>query len=240
MLLRALLPLTLLACGGEDVGVITGTVLVGPGEDGAPLVDGTVTILGDDTEFFDEATTDRDGRFEATAPNGLNIFAIIDGPQMVPSVFTGNMGQGTFVVEPGILFGWPEADRTAMDTALEGCSQPGPVITGEVRLFGATDDSGESPVLQTAFAYVETPTGERIDACYFNDDGTDWDEGAIHAGPHGQYAIYGVEPGFHTLVYGYLLDGADPESEVDHVIAVYVTEDAVAPQYPAWAQLVGI
>ncbi len=230
--------LTLFACA-EDTGIITGTVLVGPGEDGSPLVDGTVTILGDDTEYFDEATTDRDGRFEATAPLGLNIFAIVEGPGMVPSVFTGNMGQGTFVVEPGVLYGWPEADRAELDAILEGCSQEGPVVTGEVRLRGATDDNGENPIIQTAFAFIELPNGDRIDACYLNADGDDWNENALHGGPLGRYAIYGVEPGLHTLVYGYFIDDSDPESAVEHILGVYVTEDAVVPQYPAWAVLAG-
>ncbi|MEZ4319169.1 MAG: hypothetical protein R3F61_16760 [Myxococcota bacterium] len=228
-----MLALLLLGCA-EKVGVISGTVLVGPGLVGSPLENGKVTILGDSAERFDEATTDRDGRFEATAPIGLNIFAVIEGAGMTPAVFSGSMGQGDFTVEPGFLFAWPEADRATLDQEFSGCSAPGPVITGEVRLFGATDENGTSPLLQTAFAWVETASGDVIDACYLNEAGDAWDPEAETAGPTARYAVFGLEPGFYDLVYGYYVT---PDFPLEHRLTIYVTDGAIAPQYPAWADL---
>ncbi|MCB9678575.1 MAG: hypothetical protein H6737_25965 [Alphaproteobacteria bacterium] len=228
-----MLALLLLGCT-EKIGLVTGIVLVGPGEVGSPLQDGTVRILGDAAEPFDEGITDRDGRFEATAPLGLNIFAVIEGEGMTPSVFSGTMGQGDLVLPAGNLFAWPETERAALDATFAGCSGPGAVITGEVRLFGATDDNGVSPLITNAFAWVETPDGERIDACYLDEDGEAWAPDAPNAGPQGRYAVFGLQRGFHQLVYGYHITEDIP---LEHRLTLWVEDDSVVPQYPAWADL---
>ena len=229
-----MLTLLLVACTPDKVGDIEGRVLVGPGVLSSPLVDGSVTVLGDDATFFDEATTDFEGRFRATAPRGLNIFVIIEGDGMVPTTFSGVMGQGTFVVNDGELFAWPVEDRVTLDTDFGDCAQEGAVMTGVIRFAGVSNvDTGEGLEVPNGFASAFNEAGDEFRACYVNADGV-YDPEAEDAGPSARYAIYGLEEGFHELVYGYRVTA---DVIVEHSLLLWVSEGAVVPQFPAWADL---
>lgn len=226
------LVLALVGCSGEEIGEIGGVVLVGPGLFGPALTSGTVTILDETGAVFDEAELDGNGRFEATAPAGKRIHAVVDGPSMVPAGFTGTMGLGRFEVPPGLLFAWPEAERDALADTWGGCAADGPVVLGEIRLFGVTDDDGTSPVVTTGYASVRSG-GSELPACYLGESGAGDPEAEV-TGDAGAFAVFGVQPGIVQLDYGYVVSGS---TTVDADLELYVPEGGVTPLYPAWVDL---
>lgn len=227
--------LLLLALGCVDTTEpIRGTIRVGPGTVSPPADGATLTIYDDDLELYSRTETAQDGTFSVEGPRGGTVYAEVHGPDFVRSGFVGAVGQGPFDVPDGELFAWTNDAMDALRARYAGCAvQEGGVIHGELRLFGAEGDGG-SPVLRTGFARLLTSDGA-IEACYLDDQGIGWNEGAFITGETGQYALFGVEPGLHRIEFGYFIQ----EVPVLHELTVFVPEDGIAPQFPAWVDLVG-
>lgn len=226
-----MLLLALLGCRSPDE-PIRGVIRLGPGVNAEPAAGVGVSILDRERILYDKGETGADGSFEVLGPRGETIYAEIGGQGMVRAGFVGAVGQGPFDVPDGELFAW-EVDRMDDLRARFGdCGVPdGPVIHGEIRLFGAGGPS-DAPLMPTGFARLLTD-GDPIEACYLDAVGETWEPEATLTGPTAQYAIFGVEPGIHTLQYGYYLD----DFPVEHAIEVYVPDQGIAAQFPAWVDL---
>lgn len=213
---------------------IRGTIRMGPGTTAPPAAGATVTIYDQALQLHDQTVTEVDGTFEVRGPRGETVFAEISGSDLVRAGFVGAVGQGPFEVPDGDLFAF-EVDRlNTLRSRFEGCaSSEGGVIHGEFRLFGATGDEG-SPIVRTGFARLLTGGDDKREACYLDDAGLSWNEDSSISGETGQYAFFGVEPGLHEIEYGYFIQ----DFEVLHYIVVYVPEDGIAAQFPAWVDLV--
>lgn len=218
----------------ETVGEISGTVLIGSVATGDPLAGGTVQILGEDTEIFDEAPIDDQGRFLASAPLGANIYAVVEGPGMVPAGFSGKMGQGAFEVPPGALFGVSQVERDALDAVFGDCARPGPALYGEVRLYGFVDEDGVNPLVTTAYASAGPIGQEPAAACYLGAETGEYDPEATLTGPTGRFALFDVPTGLVDLDYGYRVGGS---ITVDGTLRLFVPDQGVTPLMPAWVDL---
>lgn len=230
-MLTPFLVLAVLGCRDPDE-PIRGTIRLGPGELAEPAGGVNVAILDLDRQLYDKTVTAPDGTFEALGPRGETVYAEISGDDLVRAGFVGQVGQGPFDVPDGELFAWEVSRMDALRASYADCGTPeGGVIHGEIRLFGAGSPSN-APIFPTSFARLLTDD-EPIEACYLDATGQTWDPDATLTGPTGQYAIFGVEPGLHTLQYGYYLD----DFPVEHAIEVYVPEQGIAAQFPAWVDL---
>jgi hypothetical protein len=208
-----------------------------------PLVGGTVILRGSDGVEYDRAETDDRGVFEVRAPAGETIYAEIHGDGLVHSAFTGVSGlEPKLLVEPGNLHGVLQStldELRAVFADCPGAADPGGVVFGEVRVVSLVDpETDEHPLVTTARVRTEGTGGDGAGlehhACYFGDDGVTHDPESTITGPAGFFAIFGVDPGPHTLVVVYT---AWRDSEVYSYSEIWMPDDpGTVDRFPAWVE----
>ncbi len=224
--------LALLGCPAPEEQPISGHLRVGPYAGTGPLTEGTITIWDASLQPYATAEVEPDGRFEVMAPVGQRIVAVVEGPGMAPAHFMGTMGLDPLEVPDGELFAYSEAALARVREAFGACVGDGPLVVGEMRIFGVFDEQGESPILRNGWARLVTGDAT-VEACYLGEDGT-WDPSATRTGPDGSFVFSGQPPGVYPLSYGYdLADGQLMEHRVDLVIP----RSGVVPLFPAWVDL---
>jgi hypothetical protein len=225
-------------CGVREVTVVGKVTRSHTDRDG--LAGGTVEIRGEDAVVYDDATTTGDGSFTVLAPAGQTIYAGISGDGLAKASFTGVSGADPrMTVDSGLLFGVPLDDLDALRAQFDGC--PGldgaaGIVYGEVAVYGLEDPTTHLPPLVTT-AVVTSISGEGTEhpACYLDADGGAWDPDAVATGQSGTFAIFGVEPGLHTLEVSY---DTDFETGILSYSSVWVPDDpnGVAARFPAWVE----
>jgi hypothetical protein len=234
--------LFLLALGcAERLTVVNGVVFesrdpLSPGLGGA-----SVEFVDEYGERLDRVTADADGAFQVTVPSAESVFVVISADGFATTTFPGSIGYAEQAqVEDHALYGVTLAEREAWLAQYAGCAGAddpvGAVVVGEIREYGITDPyTGESPTTSMGLAELydggEAPTWT---GCYLDADGVAWDPEAELTGPAGQFAVFGVGPGFHDLVIQTLIG---PDLWTVDVYPMWVPEgdDVVSPWFPAWA-----
>lgn len=234
----ACLGLALLAgCNGGDPASVTMSGIVWQAWDDPEGIDGAELVLLDQKgDSVAETATDPDGSFEIEAPTGEEVYLAIttDGPT---ATFNGVTGvSASLQIEEGALYAFSAAERATWEadfSACPGADGAGGVVFGQMRVINLSDpETGENPVVFVGFARVEDDAGDRIDACYLNDDGTAVDPEATRTGTTGRFAIFGVPAGRWEVVLGY--DVAEGTQVTRHPI--WVLSEGVVPLLPAWVE----
>lgn len=224
------------ACGERTVEV-SGTVLENRFDGADVLVDGSVTVLGPTGEVYSQTTTDSSGEFEALAPAGETVYALVGGEGLATASFVGTTGvRDSLAIEQGTLYGFEADELAEWEERFAGCAgvgEGGGVVLGEIRVWDLVDDDGQSPLVTTGYAVVQTVEGETYEACFLDDEGVAWDPDASRSGETGVFALFGVPEGVHDMLIGY-----DVYEGVDYVryLPVYVPEAGLAPHFPAWVE----
>lgn len=236
------LPLVLLlaACNPGQVRV-TGHVDASPEDKAPPLAGGTVTILDEGGERFDEATTDDNGWFRADAPKGQTIYALVSAPDYEVASFTGVSGlDERLQVSKGLLFGVSAADRAGWQDRFAGCEGMGSegLVIGRTMLFLPEVPEQERPVVSGARVRVESqsvPGEEGVrTACYLDDRGGAYDPEAEFTGDSGWFAVPDVGEGPHSLVIEIPLNDDLVSADFRQV---WMPPGGVVARFPLWVEL---
>lgn len=236
-----------LGCTQEPV-LIRGVVYDGRGDEAQPVSGVDVTVVSPARgEVYGAGSTDDEGIFEVELSRGNDSVAIeVRAEGFVTTVLHGVAPpSGSIAVPDKALYLLSEAEHAAMQARWAGCpgvEEGGGVVFGDVRLFGFVDPvSGDNPTTSEAQlgVYEIEPSGkvgEVWSACYLDDQGSRYDETAEFTGPSGEFAIFGVGPGFHELRVDWQ---AAPNQWSLFVYPAWVPEDADAalPTWPAWVEL---
>jgi hypothetical protein len=229
--------IALFACQEPEPVVVEGVVWSAPGPTAPPLPGASVTFVDETGAVLDAVEANDDGAFRARVPAGLEIFAEIRGEGYATTTFPGVSGlQGTFRVEDHALYGMSLAERDAIVARFEGCpgadDVSGPLVVGEIRLYGLVDDEGESPIVTTGVAAV----GASV-ACYLDDDGVRYEPKTEETGDSGTFAVFGAGPGAGLLSIAYQ-PIEDTWALEEYRLWIPDDDDVVSPWYPAWVELV--
>jgi len=223
----------LAACTAPEV-LVKGVVYSSYDSTSDRLSQARVIIVDQDDEKYDSVRADAQGKFEARAPEGETIHAEISGEGFEVTSFTGVSGLSeVYRVEDGLLFGFSNAQRAEWEALFAGCpglETPGGVVFGEIRLLELTD-SGEHALVNGVAEVVSRNQKRTWDACYLDDDGLAYAPEATTTGPSGRFAVFGIEPGTRILTVGWEY-APDIWSYSDTYVRL--TEDGVAPRFPAW------
>jgi hypothetical protein len=227
----------LMGCEKTNV-IIEGLVLDGRGSlEGAAGV--SVTLTERDFFPFSAATTDENGVFSLEAPRQSFVHLVVAADGDPPIAFAGESGVAdVFVVPTGQLWSFAADEETRWREDFAGCprvDEPGMII-GEVRLFPAgadVSDPNQTPIEIFGFAFITDVDGERLDACYLDDEGDGFDPDAERVGRTGRFAFFGVEGGPWTLSVGRETAGGT----LVNASSVYVPEGGVVSRHPALVTL---
>lgn len=204
------------------------------------LAGGTVEILDETGVQKSKVTTDDNGKFRAVAPSASTIFAEIRASDSeVVSSFTGVSGvESPMQVEDHALFAVSQEEIDTLRDKYTGCSDAGgAIVYGEVRVVGLEDpETGESPLVTSAsISTTSIDESETHLACYLDDAGSAYAPEATTTGDAGEFAVFGVGPGMHTLVVEYTFFEDDP---LTGYLAFFVPDgdSVVVPRYPIWVE----
>ena len=215
---------------------MTGTVMDGFDGDARPLASGTVTVYDEDLSLIGSDDVDQEGVFELEVPTGDTIYAVIESEGYGVSSFKGTVGidEETFEIDDGSLFAVSDSVGAEWAELWADCPDVGEggAIIGEIRLYIPTT-SDDLPIVTTGFAYVEDEDGNRIEACYLDDDGV-YDPDSEMSGQTGQFAIFGVSSEHRYLTVGYYDQGY---TLFGPLYQVWVEPGWVAPYFPAYVEL---
>lgn len=225
-----MLLLAMLACDPIVPQTITGNLRVGPYLGEGPVTEGDIRIYDGGGVFFDESPINPDGSFEVTGPQSLPLLAVVSGPGLIEASFAGVLGVGPLQVPEGEIYGWSTELMERLRAEFGACGEaPGSVVTGEIRLFGATDSSGSVLIVDEGTAVLYDNDDQPIQACYLNDQGM-YDPDAALTGATGRFGFFGLDAGTYRLLYGYDLGGEAVEAE----LFLTVREEGITPLYPVF------
>jgi hypothetical protein len=200
-------------CGPREI-TVTGRWMTAFGATEG-LAGGEVTLLDGSTAPYADTTTGEGGAFDVIAPVQSRIFLSFSGAGSTPITFAGTSGVADpFPVPDGQLFAMPTAEEASWRQAFAGCprvDEPGWVL-GEVRV-GISFDPTLDPLDPSAQVYVELDDGTRLDACYVDSDSGAYAPDQATTGLSGQFAVFGVPAGLHTVVAYRDLGGGSVRSE---------------------------
>jgi hypothetical protein len=233
---RIVLTLALAACQDPEPVVVEGVVWSAQGPTAPPLPDASVTFVDETGVVLDAVEAGSDGVFRARVPAGLEVFAEIRAEGYATTTFPGVTGlEPTFTVEDHALYGVTVEARDAFVAQYEGCpgaADGGPIVMGEIRLYGLVDDLGVSPIVTTGVAGVG-----QVGGCYLDADGLRYEPKAAETGSSGVFAVFGAEPGVGVLDVAYQ-PFTDVWSVEDYRLWLPDEDGVVSPWYPAWVELV--
>jgi len=230
--------LSLVACGPE-MATIEGIVYSSFEEESLAMPDARVRILDADGQVeLASATTDGKGYFQVEVELGIHVYAEIDGEGLSPARFPGVVDLPVVQAEDRSLYGFPSDERLRFEEALTGCPGfDGPGLTvGEVRSYElATVVSGRHPTINNAQVLVRLADGREAAACYFDEEGTEYDPEALVTGESGRFALPGIPVGTHELEVTYQFGEGILETQV---YPLHIGKGGtVAPWFPVWVGL---
>ncbi|MBN2798921.1 MAG: hypothetical protein JXX28_07210 [Deltaproteobacteria bacterium] len=231
----------LIGCQAPEV-VLSGVIPETRFADAGPLVGGTLSLRDAEGARYGQTTTAEDGSFSLGAPAGEAVFLEVSGGDaLVAASFSGVTGLAeTLALDPAdrLLYGLTAAELTAWRGRFAGCPGADAVgtaaVIGEVRVWELADEAGEHPLVTKAWVELSAFSGARWTACYLDDDGLAWSEGATYTGQTGVFAVFGLPAGGYSMEVSYL-----PHEEADPVTAwseLYLSAGGVAPRFPAWVR----
>jgi hypothetical protein len=233
--------LVLLALGcAEDLRVELDGIVVESSDSTVGLAGATTTFLDEDGRDLGSATTNDLGEFSVELPSGTNVFVLVDADGYVTSVFPGVIGeQPTQQVDGYALYGTSVEEYAALLATWDGC--PGVLedtflVVGEMKIFGLTDVTGNSPTVNTGIASLTgVNTNTVLGGCYLTDDGAAYDPDAERTGDSGGWLVAPATSGGWALevAYEYGLDAWESET---YPVWAPTAGPAVSPWYPAWVE----
>ena len=226
-----------LACTlpGSNI-VLSGQVLTGQNS-GAGAPDILVNIRNAETNPHDEVTTDQDGMFEVKVPSNSVYHLALSGTDIVPTAFSGIVGQSNVAIPEDELFVRSTAEMELLRSEFESCpnvDESGGVVEGIVRFKLQNTDDESYLVAPLASVLAYTDQGVEFTACYLDDDGLSLEDGE-ETGQTGRFAIFGVPQGPTTVLFQQDIGGLS----IENYGFVYMPENGLAPFYPAFVDLAG-
>lgn len=245
---RVVLLVALIGCNASDAPSLFGVVFDGRGNDASPLGGAELRVISPARgDVVGTATADANGAFEMPLSRGADGVAIeVRAPGYVTTVFHGNAPlDGPIEVEEGGLFAVAEAEIDATRARWAGCPRIDDavgMVLGEVRVFDLVDPlTGDSPL--TSEGQVDVvgidelgKVSDTWGGCYLDEAGEEHDPTAEFTGQSGQFAVFGVAPGFHEIRAQWQFA---PNQWNLEVYPAWVPEDepSVIPLWPAWVRL---
>lgn len=226
--------LTLACLHNPDSVYVSGQVLAEQyAESGASGV--TVESINAQLEPFAETTTDASGAFEVEAQASGVYHLHLSGDGIVPTAFSGIVGQNDIELSAGSLFVRSETEVAALRDVHENCptaNDPGGIIEGVVVFPLTSDTTGEAVVAESATVSASLNDAVSYTACILDDDGVSLSaDGRV--GTTGRFAFFGVRPGAITVEF---------QQEIgDKTLTNYgfalMPQDGIVPFHPATIDL---
>jgi hypothetical protein len=226
-----------LACTPPPTEVtLSGQVLTGQ-DSGMGAADVLVSIRNSQTDPHGEVTTDANGLFEIAVPSSNVYHMILSGTDIVPTSFSGIIGQSDLQIPADELFVRTESDLEGLRSAFENCPtafDEGGVVEGVVQFRLQDTDDGSYLAANQATVEAYNTDEVQFDACYLDDDGISEEDGSA-VGTTGRFAIFGVPEGPITVQFKQDIGGLT----IENFGFVYLPEDGIAPFHPAFVDLAG-
>ena len=226
-----------MACAlpASDV-VLSGQVLTGLDSD-VGASDVLVSLRKANTKPHGEVTTDENGRFQITIPSSNVYHIALSGTDIVPTAFSGVVGQSDVAIPESDLFVRSTRDVEALRDEFSECEyaeEGGGIVEGIVQftLQNTEDDSFLAAPLTSITVFDDQ--GDEFNACYLDNDGVSVED-ADNVGNTGRFAVFGTPDGPLEIRFRQDIGGLI----IDNYGFVYMPENGVAPFYPAFVDLAG-
>jgi len=183
-------------------------------------------------EELSQLSGNEEGQFEAELPPYSSIFFVVSAEGYEASSFAGFSGEGTFSVDDGTLWLRNASEIQTIRSDFSSCAiDEGVLVDGEVRLGLSNDITVDSPTITTAS--IATVDGEEdgFTACYLPtfDEETQEEIPSELTGDSGRFALFGLEPGVHTLGFSVIYENDRTE---EYELIVFAPETGNVPLYP--------
>ena len=221
----------LIACLPDPGSVtLTGRVLSTQyGDDGAPNV--TIESFDSELEPYAEAATGANGEFSVEVMASRVYHLHLTGDGIVPTAFSGIVGQQDVSLEDGDLYVRTEEEVAALRALHDQCpsaEEEGGIIEGVVEFPLISDASGEAVVAESAEVSAALNDATSYAACVLDDDGLSVaDPGQV--GVTGRFAIFGVAPGAVTVEFQQPIG----DKTLSNYGFALLPEGGIAPFHPA-------
>ena len=232
-----MIPLLWMACAlpASEV-ILSGQVLTAQ-DSGTGAADVLVSLRNAKTKPHGTATTDNNGMFEIEIPSSNVYHLELSGTDIIPTAFSGVVGQSDVAIPEDNLFVRSTAEINALREEFSACpyaESEGGIVEGIVQFtLQNTDDDSFLVAPLTAVTVVDNE-GIEFDACYLDDEGVSVEE-ADNVGTTGRFSVFGVPAGPLEIRFRQDIGGL----LVDNYGFVYMPENGVAPFYPAFVDLAG-
>ena len=216
--------------------VLSGQVLTGR-DSGVGAPDVSVGLRKANTRPHGEVTTDENGRFEIEIPSSNVYHIALSGTDIVPTAFSGIVGQSDVAIPENDLFVRSTGDVEALRDEFSACPEveaDGGIVEGVVQftLQNTEDDSFLAAPLTAITVFDDQ--ANTFEACYLDDDGASVEE-ADNVGNTGRFAVFGAPEGPLEIRFRQDIGGLI----IDNYGFVYMPENGIAPFYPAFVDLAG-
>ena len=226
-----------LACTSAQTDVVLSGQILTSQDSGEGAADILVSIRNAETNPHGDVSTDSDGLFEITVPGSNAYHMVLTGTDVVPTSFSGIVGQSDVEIPADELFVRTESDVDGLRAEFDLCptaADEGGVVEGVVqfRLQDTDDDSFLAASLTSVTVF--NAHGTEYDGCYLDENGFSVEDGT-EVGPTGRFAVFGIPEGPTTILFKQDVGGLT----VENYGYVFMPEDGIAPFYPAFVDLAG-
>lgn len=222
----------LTACGPEPTAILFADVT---DQFGQSIPNPQIKVYDASGTLIHEIEGDTRGNFTTDLPPNATFYLVISADDFETHSFTGQAETGEISPETGAL--WlrtPDAVET-LKSDFTFCSHTeSSFVDGQARLY--LDGLDTPAAITTATILIEDVGKTQYPACYLpeTDSETGEEIEAETTGETGQFAVFGLSEGRHTIYLEAMVEDADAGGmvPVEYSYSIYVPDNGSVPKYP--------